>query len=127
MQSTERSGEARIHFQDITPDMVGQEVIFRARLHHVRRLGLKLIFFIFSQQINTIQGVLPEEPGETSIAMLQWAERVPRGSVVRITGIVQKPEALVKSTTVHELEIKVTTMKVIVRRAEPGKNPLFCF
>jgi ergosteryl-3beta-O-L-aspartate synthase len=126
VQSTERGRESRVNFGDITPEMAGQEIVFRARLHHVRRMGLKLVFFIFRQQINTVQGVLNEVPGKVSIVMLHWAEHVQRGSILRIEGILQRPEAPVKSTTVHELEVKVTEMKVIVRRAEPGKWTFEC-
>lgn len=122
MQSTDRSKENRISFEHIHPEMLGQEIVFRARLHHVRRMGLKLVFFIFRQQINTMQGVLNEVPGEASIVMLHWAEHVQRGSIVRIKGVLQKPEAPVKSTSMHELEVKVTEMKVIVRREDPGKR-----
>lgn len=121
LQSTERRGESRINFEDVTSDMVGQEIIFRARLHHVRRMGLRLVFFIFRQQINTVQGVLNEVPGLKSIVMLHWAEHVQRGSIVKIKGVLQKPDVPVKSTTLHEIEVKVTEMKLIVRRAEPGK------
>lgn len=122
IQSTERVGERRINFEDLTQDMVGQEILFRARLHHVRRMGSKLVFFIFGQQINTMQGVLNEVPGISSIVMLHWAEHVQRGSIVRVKGVVQKPEAPVKSTSVHELEVKVTEMHLVVRRAEPRKQ-----
>jgi ergosteryl-3beta-O-L-aspartate synthase len=104
MQSTDRPREGRISFEQITPDMVGQEIVFRARVHHVRRMGLKLVFFIFRQQINTMQGVLNEVPSEASIVMLHWAEHIQRGSIVRVKGVLQKPEAPVKSTTIHELE-----------------------
>lgn len=121
IQSTERSGHGWIRFENITPDMLGQQIVFRARIHHTRRMGLKLVFFVFRQQITTIQGVLSEVPGEASILMLHWAEHLPRGSIVRIRGGLQRPEAPVKSTTIHELEVKITEMKVIVRREDPSK------
>jgi ergosteryl-3beta-O-L-aspartate synthase len=127
MQSTERSGDSRVNLEDITPNMVGQEIVFRARIHHVRRMGSKLVFFIFRQQINTIQGVLNELPGLTSLVMLHWAEHLQRGSIVKISGVLQKPEVPVKSTTWHDLEVKVNEMKLIVRRADPSKSThAFC-
>jgi ergosteryl-3beta-O-L-aspartate synthase len=121
MQSTDRTGESRINFEHITVDMIGQEITFRARLHHVRRMGAKLVFFVFRQQVNTIQGVLNEVPGQASIVMLHWAEHVQKGSIMRIKGVLQKPEASVKSSSIHDLEVKVIEMKVIIRRAEPGR------
>jgi ergosteryl-3beta-O-L-aspartate synthase len=122
VQSSERSGESRIKIENITADMVGQEIVFRARLHHVRRMGLKLVFFVFRQQLNSMQGVLNEVPGFTSIVMLHWAEHIPRGSIVRVKGMLQKPEVPVKSTSMHEMEVKVIEMKLIVCRAEPGMS-----
>lgn len=122
IQSTERTGENRTNFQNITSDMEGQEIVFRARLHHLRRMGLKLVFFVFRQQINTMQGVLNEVPGQSSIVMLHWAEHIQRGSIVRIKGVLQKPEVPIKSTTLQDLEVKITEFKLIVRRADPGKQ-----
>ncbi len=122
IQSTDRTGENRIDFRNITSDMVGQEIVFRARLHHIRRMGLKLVFFIFRQQINTIQGVLNEVPGQSSIVMLHWAEHIQRGSIVKVKGVLQKPEVPVKSTTMHDLEVKITDFKLIVRRADHSKQ-----
>jgi ergosteryl-3beta-O-L-aspartate synthase len=122
VQSAERSRESRIKIENITADMVGQEIVFRARLHHIRRMGLKLVFFIFRQQLNTIQGVLNEAHGLISIVMLHWAEHIPRGSIVKVKGMLQKPEVPVKSTSMHEMEVKVMGMKIIVRRTEPGTS-----
>jgi ergosteryl-3beta-O-L-aspartate synthase len=122
VQSSERSRESRINIENITADMIGQEIVFRARLHHVRRMGLKLVFFVFRQQLNTMQGVLNETLGLASIIMLHWAEHIPRGSIVKVKGILQKPEVPVKSTSIHEIEVKVIEMKLIIRRAEPGMS-----
>jgi ergosteryl-3beta-O-L-aspartate synthase len=122
MQSTERSGEERIKFENITSEMIGKEIVFRARLHHVRRMGPKLVFFIFRQQINTMQGVLNEIPGISSLLMLHWAEHLERGSILRVKGTVQRPESPVKSASQHELELKISEMKLIVRRADPGER-----
>jgi len=122
VQSAERSRENRIKIEDITADMVGQKIVFRARLHHIRCMGLKLVFFIFRQQLHTIQGVLNEAPGLTSIVMLHWAEHIPRGSIVKVKGVLQKPEVPVKSTSMHEMEVKVIEVRLIVRRAESGMS-----
>ncbi|RMZ84542.1 hypothetical protein DV737_g1131, partial [Chaetothyriales sp. CBS 132003] len=95
------------------------EVTIRARLHHVRNMGVKLVFLIFRQQISTLQGVLVEKPGEIGPLMMHWAEHLRTGSIVLVTGILQRPEIPVKSASIHNVEIHVTSLKVIVRRAEP--------
>ena len=124
MQSTARGTDNRINFDSIGPHMIDQEVVFRCRLHHVRAMGAKLTFLIFRQQINTLQGVLVEQPGVVSQVMLNWAEHIRTGSVIRVKGVIQKPEApVVKSASIHNVEIRVTDLKVIVTRPEPSMRP----
>ena len=119
MQSTTRNTTKRIDVGTITEDMVGQEVTFRCRLHHVRNMGVKLVFLIFRQQISTIQGVMTEKPGEIGPLMMHWAEHLRTGSIVLVTGILKKPNIPVKSVSVHTVEVHVSKLKVIVKRAEP--------
>jgi ergosteryl-3beta-O-L-aspartate synthase len=122
MQSTARATENRIDIDTITEEMVDQELVFRARLHHVRSMGAKLVFLILRQQISTLQAVLVEQPGMVSELMLHWAEHLRTGSVVRVKGIVQKPDVPVKSASIHNLEIKVTNVHLITARKEPGTS-----
>ncbi|KIW65714.1 aspartate-tRNA(Asn) ligase [Phialophora macrospora] len=119
MQSTTRNTQHRLDISTITDEMVGQEVIFRCRLHHVRSMGAKLVFLIFRQQISTIQGVLVEEPGKVSAIMIHWAEHLRSGNILLVKGVLQKPQIPVKSASIHTVEIKVSNLHVVVRRAEP--------
>lgn len=120
MQSTSRGVTQRLDISTITEDQVGKEVQFRARLHHVRNMGAKLVFLIFRQQISTIQGVLVEEPNKVSALMIHWAEHLRTGNILLVTGVLQKPQIPVKSASIHTVEIKVSNLHVIVKRAEPG-------
>jgi ergosteryl-3beta-O-L-aspartate synthase len=122
MQSTTRNTTKRIDINTITEEMVGQEVTFRCRLHHARNMGVKLVFLIFRQQISTIQGVMVEEAGKVGPLMMHWAEHLRTGSVVLVTGTLKKPDIPVKSVSIHTVEVAVTKLKLIVRRAEPGKQ-----
>ncbi|RMZ85125.1 hypothetical protein DV738_g17, partial [Chaetothyriales sp. CBS 135597] len=119
MQSATTTNIKRIQIDDITEDRVGEEVTLRARLHHARNMGTKLVFLIFRQQISTLQGVLVEKPGEVGPLMMHWAEHLRTASIVLVTGVLQKPAIPVKSASVHNVEIHVTSLKVIVKRAEP--------
>lgn len=125
MQSTTRHTTDRIEISTITEEMAGQEITFRCRLHNVRRMGAKLVFLVFRQQLSTIQGVLVEQPGRISALMIHWAEHQRTGNVLLVKGVLQKPEIPVKSASIHNLEVKVTNLHVIVRRAEPGTYPCF--
>lgn len=119
-QSTTRNSESRIDIDTLTEDMIGQEVVFRARMHHHRNMGAKLVFIMFRQRISTIQGVLVEEAGIVGPLMIHWSEHVRTGSIMRVRGIVQKPAVSVKSASIHDLEIKITHLHTIAKRQEPG-------
>jgi hypothetical protein len=122
MQSTTRDTDNRINIDIINEEMDGQEVVFRARLHHIRPMSAKLVFLIFRQQISTIQGVLYEEPGVISEVFLHWAEHLRTGSVILVKGVIQKVKVPVKSASIHGVEVKIKELKLIVARAEPGKH-----
>ena len=121
MQSQTKVVDHRIDIDTINKDVLGKEVCFRARLHHVRNMGPKLVFLIFRQQISTIQGVLVEDAGRISLSMLHWAEHLRTGNVMLVKGIVQEPTSPVKATSIHLVEVGITSLHVIVRRSEPGK------
>jgi hypothetical protein len=122
MQSQDAQNQNRIKIDSITEAMVGQEVLFRARVHHLRNMSQKLMFMIFRQQITTIQGVIAEEVGAISPVMIHWAEHLRVGSVVLVKGVVQMPGFPIKSATNHVIEIKVTELKVIVKREDTSTS-----
>lgn len=120
MQSTSRWTSERLDISTITEDMVGREITFRCRLHHVRNMGAKLVFLIFRQQISTIQGVLVEAPGKISAIMIHWAEHLRTGNIMLVKGVLQKPQIPVKSASIHTMEVHVTDLHIVVKRDEPG-------
>ncbi|KAJ6008896.1 hypothetical protein N7499_001056 [Penicillium canescens] len=119
MQSSERPRELRTRIDEITPAMVGQQVFFTARLHVVRRMSAKLVFLVFRQQLGTFQGVLHERPGISSIAMIQWVEHLRVGSFITVRGTVQKPEVPVLGCSIHDVELAIDSVHLLVRREEP--------
>ncbi|KAJ5634813.1 hypothetical protein N7528_002655 [Penicillium herquei] len=119
MQSQDRPRETRTVLDGINVDMVGQEVYFTARLHVVRRMSAKLVFLVFRQQLATFQGVLHERAGISSIAMIQWAEHLRVGSFVRVRGTVQKPDVPVLGCSIHDVELSIEAVHLLVKREEP--------
>ncbi|KAJ5925583.1 hypothetical protein N7454_008222 [Penicillium verhagenii] len=119
MQSQTRLREVRIPLDDITADMVGQDIYFTARLHVVRRMSAKLVFLVFRQQLSTFQGVLHERAGISSVAMVQWAEHLRVGSFVRVRGKLQKPEVPVLGCSIHDVELAIDSVHLLVKREEP--------
>ena len=116
VQSTERGTENRINIDTITEEFIEKEVIFRARLHVVRNMSAKLTFLVFRQQLDTIQGVLHEVPGQLSLLFINWAEHLRTGSIVRVKGIVRKPDVPVKGASIHNLEVHIQELHLIVHR-----------
>jgi nondiscriminating aspartyl-tRNA synthetase len=119
LQSSTRPREPRIRLDDISSNHVGQEIFFTARLHIIRRMSAKLVFLIFRQRLTTFQGVLHEKPGAKSIAMIQWAEKLRLGSIVRVRGIVQAPQVPVLGCTIHDVELDIEQIHLVVHREEP--------
>ncbi|OAT08922.1 aspartyl-tRNA synthetase [Blastomyces gilchristii SLH14081] len=118
MQSRQRLREDLLKFDNVTPDSIGQEVTFRARVHHIRNMSSKLVFIILRQQITTIQGVLAEKPGAISTLMIQWAEHIRVGSIVKVKGVLTKSKVPVTGTTIHDVEIDIQGLHVIVHRQD---------
>ncbi|KZZ88560.1 Aminoacyl-tRNA synthetase, class II (D/K/N)-like protein [Ascosphaera apis ARSEF 7405] len=118
MQSTNRSGEKLTHFDAITEDMVGQEIVFRARIHNIRRMGARLVFLLFRQQTTTIQGVLHDKPHKISTVMVHWAEHLPLGSIVKVRATIREAAVPVKKTDFHTIELNIDAIHLIARREE---------
>ena len=107
-------GDIRVDLRDLKPDMGGQVVTFRARLHNIRKLSAHLMFVELRQQTVTIQGVL-QEHGSVSAHFLYWAEHLHVETIVKITGVVQDVKAkqgIVESTSIKNIEIHIHEMFV---------------
>tara|TARA_R110002003_G_scaffold126_51_gene11870 strand:+ start:1032 stop:4166 length:3135 start_codon:yes stop_codon:yes gene_type:complete len=106
--------EPRMKIQDFSARDVGKEVVFRARIHHLRKMSSKFVFFMFRQQLATIQGVLLEH-ADISKYMLYWAEHLDAETVVLVRGILQEPKAKqgeVLGATIHDVEVSVHALHV---------------
>ncbi|KAF1986267.1 aspartyl-tRNA synthetase [Aulographum hederae CBS 113979] len=111
----------RAKLLDLTKEDVGKEITFRCRIHNLRKMSAKLVFFEFRQQTASIQGVL-QESDIASAYMVYWAEHLEIETVVLVTGVLQEPKAKqgeVVSTTIHDLELFVHELHVEAKVVEP--------
>ncbi|KAI0088428.1 hypothetical protein BDY19DRAFT_950849 [Irpex rosettiformis] len=119
---------------------VGTVVAFRARIHHIRPLGSKIVFLVLRQGLDTIQGVLTESSSKDDEAdgqangdahnekgfldfqvsenMVRWSEGLAREAIVRVVGVLQHPpeeegQFEVKSASISEKEVKIGMIHVI--------------
>jgi aspartyl-tRNA synthetase len=119
VQSREEQQETWTRLSSISPEMADQDVTFRARLHTLRRMSPKLVFLVFREQHTTIQGVLQAEEGRISEHMVRWAEHIRSGSILLVTGKVQRPVKEVTGASVHNAEILIDKLHVVEERADP--------
>ena len=95
---------------------VGDVVTFRARIHVVRRMSPGLAFIVFREKLTTVQGVIKFREGEVSKSMVQWAEHIRSGSIVRVKGQIQKAEQAVRATTFESMEVLIDEIHLVVER-----------
>ncbi|EXJ85959.1 aspartyl-tRNA synthetase [Capronia coronata CBS 617.96] len=124
MQSQNEAAENGEHtgwtsLTDLTPDSIGQEVTFRARIHLVRHMSAKLAFVIFREQTTTVQGVLSMKQGQISENMVRWAHHIRSGTIVVVKARVKEPEQTVKSSSAHHLELEIMEMHIVSARTSP--------
>jgi aspartyl-tRNA synthetase len=108
------SNDERIDIKSLSAKDVGREILFRARIHHLRKMSAKLVFFVFRQQTATIQGVLAEH-ADISKYMVYWAEHLDPETVVLVRGVLQEPQSRqgeVIGATIHDVEISVHALHV---------------
>lgn len=104
----------RFDLRDLSSKDIGKTITFRARVHNMRVLSSKLVFFIFRQQTITVQGLL-HESNEVSAHFIYWGEHVDIESVVLVKGLVQEPKAKqreILATSIHDCELSILELHV---------------
>ncbi|KAK7753945.1 aspartate--tRNA ligase dps1 [Diatrype stigma] len=99
--------------------MLGQTIAFTARVHHIRNVSAKLAFVLLRQREDTVQGVLAVREGAISEQFVRWAEHLHPESVVHVRGVVRRSPEPIKSCSIHDLELVVESMHVLVAVEQP--------
>lgn len=87
----------------------GDEVTFRARIHHQRDVSKHLTFLLFRDQTHSIQGVLNHDTAH----FVKWVQRLEPESLVQVTGTLQAPPEPIRSATFTNLEINVHSVHLV--------------
>ncbi|KAJ3991560.1 hypothetical protein F5050DRAFT_1581216 [Lentinula boryana] len=100
-----------------------QTIHIIARIHTIRAVSSSLVFIVFRQQLDTIQGNPPSSPPSPPPHMIHWASRLHPESIVHVKAIVQKPHLRkggdrVEGTSVHDVELRVLELHVLSRVVE---------
>ncbi|KAJ3744346.1 aspartyl-tRNA synthetase [Lentinula detonsa] len=118
--------EEQIQIQNISSHL-NQTIHILARIHTIRAVSSSLVFIVFRQQLDTIQGVLsptPPPPSSPTPHMIHWASRLNPETIVHVKAIVQKPNLpkggeRIEGTSVHDVELRILELHVLSRVAEP--------
>lgn len=106
-QSQSRPRIPRIQICDLNPNMDGQTILFRARVHTSRAQGNKMVFLNLRQRTDSVQALLEVTPEKVSKQMVKWTAGLAMESIILVEGIVQKSPEPIKSASVSDVEVRV--------------------
>jgi aspartyl-tRNA synthetase len=112
-QSQSRPGKLRHQIASLSPQLDGQAVVIRARVHTLRAQGNRMVFFNLRQRIDSVQAILEVEDAKVSKYMVKWASGLANERIVLVEGIVQKSPEEIKSATVKDVELRLTRIHLI--------------
>jgi ergosteryl-3beta-O-L-aspartate synthase len=93
----------------------GKTVIFRARIHAVRKMSSKMLFLVFRQQLTTVQAVLSEEAEVVSAHMVHRARQLALEDIVTVRGTIRRPFSPITGASVTDTEVRVRIPCMTVR------------
>ena len=102
VQSVERSGRVWLDVHALGPELAGQTVLVRARVHTVRGKG-KSAFLVLRQATATVQAALFVDDVAVSRGMVRYASAVPKESIVDVEGTLVVPAAPVLGCSQSEV------------------------
>ncbi len=107
-QSQSRPSKPRHQIASLSPQLDGQAVVIRARVHTLRAQGNRMVFFNLRQRTDSVQAILSVEDGKVSKFMVKWASGLASESIVLVEAIVQKSPEEIKSATIKDVELILT-------------------
>ena len=113
-QSQSRSGRLRDKIASLSPQLDGHAVVIRARVHNLRAQGNRMVFFNLRQQTDSVQAILEVEDGKVSKPMVKWASGLANESIVLVGGIVRKSPEEIKSATIKDVELRLTSVRALL-------------
>ncbi|EIN13689.1 aspartate-tRNA ligase [Punctularia strigosozonata HHB-11173 SS5] len=112
-RSQSRPKQQRVSIASLNPNMDGQTVLLRARVHTSRAQGNKMVFFNLRQRMDTVQALLTVQPEKVSKQMAKWAAGLSMESIVLVQGVVKKSPEIIKSATVGDVEIHISQIHLV--------------
>ncbi|XVF58226.1 hypothetical protein PTKIN_Ptkin07bG0047400 [Pterospermum kingtungense] len=99
----------------LSPDMEGQMVLIRGRVHTIRPLSKDMTFVVVREEC-TVQCLVSTSLFEgVSCQMVKFASRLNRESIIDVIGVVSIPEKPITAATQRLVEVKVRKLYCVNR------------
>jgi plasmid maintenance system killer protein len=115
--SSEKPSRTLLPVKSLTPELDGQSVWLRGRLHTTRAKG-KQCFFVLRQAVQTVQCVACVQPEVISKQMVKFIASLSVESIVDVAGVIRLTPRPVESCTQQAVELHVRQL-FVVSAAEP--------
>ncbi|KAI9360541.1 hypothetical protein BD770DRAFT_441865 [Pilaira anomala] len=112
-QSQTRTDTKYENIETIDESRVGETVTVRVRVQTSRATGGKMCFFVFRQNVSTIQGIITVDEKNISKQMVKYCVGISPESIVLVQGKIVKPVEEVKSCTVTCAELAIEKIHVV--------------
>jgi aspartyl-tRNA synthetase len=113
VQSACVSGRVWTRLAALGPELAGQRVLVRGRVHAVRGKG-KSAFLILRQQTSTLQVIFFVDEASVSKGMVKYVCALPKESVLDLEGVVTVPETAITGASVP-VELAACTVRCVSR------------
>ena len=116
------TNEPRVKFSELDDsegsEIIGKSVLFRARVHNIRKQGSTLTFITFRQRSELVQGLVKvTKEGDKGVVvskqMVKWCSNLHLESIVLVRGTVCSVSEPIKSCTKQNIEISVSSIFVV--------------
>ncbi|KAI8374900.1 hypothetical protein BD560DRAFT_350286 [Blakeslea trispora] len=112
-QSQNRTDTKYEDINTINASREGETVTMRVRVQTSRATGGKMCFFVFRQNVSTIQGIITADEKTISKQMVKYCVGITPESIVLVQGKIVKPVEEVKSCTISDAELAIEKIHVV--------------
>ncbi|KAJ7595610.1 hypothetical protein C8J56DRAFT_1160012 [Mycena floridula] len=111
-QSQSRPRKERVLISSLS-GRAGETVLLQTRVQTSRAKGNQMVFLNLRQRTDSVQALLIVTPEKISKQMVKWAASLADESIVLVEGVVQKSPKLIKSASVDDVELHLTSLYLI--------------
>lgn len=115
IQSASRPRKQYADISTLSTDFNTKLVLLRVRVQAIRATS-SMCFLVFRQGMYTVQGIVPKK---TSRELFNFAQKIPKESLVEIEGTITISESRVQSVTQQTIEVLISKLFIISKATSP--------